>query len=506
MKMCFVFLCLYNFVWSSASFSWNTTTNLSDPGVTNEPTAQVVSNDLDQAIAIWSRYNGNWFVETAYSTNDGETWFAPLTDINPGTPASDPLPRVALNDNNAAIAVYNGSIHPFYSVDGGQNWAASATPLGAGITVQEPQIVLQGENHAIACWTGAGGAIQSAYSLDAGVNWTPSTGAFSGAGAAKSQVATNIIDESCLVYELGGLIQGFYSVDGGATWTESSPLNLSGSTASAPRLVLEDTGMAVAVWKRWDVSLAHTVIESVYSTDAGATWSSSQILSNPNEDADNPQVCLNSDGDTIVVWESVSGIHTIQYVHSFDGGFSFSSPIILSFPTDNSVTPDVSINDDGVSAIVYADTAEGIILASSSVDSGVTFSSPVALSSSTGIAGKPSLVVNGQDYAIAIWAIDKSSFYTVQTIYGNFFNVFLAQGVNKLLFQRDYVNRIFCDPMPDASLYRVYSDEYLTDMLYVGTVPEFFHHGQKKGASKTYYMTWADQFGEESSSAEVTTP
>lgn len=510
MKKWFILLCLYGEIWASPSIDWNSSINLSGPGATFAPVGEVVSNNLDQAIAIWARYTGNWVVETAYSPDDGTNWFAPNTEITSVAQALvNPTPRIAINDNNVAIAIFvdhdsQYKIQTAYSADGGQNWTTSSTPLDAQATVVlDPQIALQGENLAVACWEGLNGTIQGAFSSNGGVDWT-STGALSGIGASKPQVAINIVSEACLIYEIGGRIQGSYSVDAGATWTASTPAFLSDTTVSKPKVVLDDTGMAVAVWVRDDG--VHTVIESIYSLDSGATWSSPMTLSDPTEDADNPRVSLNSDGDTIVVWQS-QGAHTvIQYAYSFDGGFSFSSPIALSSPTKDSITPDVSINDDGVVAIVYVDSTDRVILGTSSPDAGVTFFPPVALSSTAGIVSSPSVSLNEQDNAQVIWTIEIGSVYTVQTISGNYFNVFLTQDVKKLLFQRDFVNRIFCDPMPEASLYRVYSDAALTNLLYEGTIPEFFHHGQKKGVRKTYYMTWADAFGEESSSVAVTTP
>lgn len=378
-------------------------------------------------------------------------------------------------------------------------------PLEASASeIKEPQVVLQGENHAIACWTGVNGQIKSGYSSDAGVNWTV-TGALSGNGASRPQAAINIIDEACIVYELSGKILGQYSVDGGATWTASVPLNLSDISAEKPKVVINDLGMAVVVWVRNNGM--HTIIESVFSSDGGASWSFPQILSNPNEDADNLKVCLNSDGNTIAVWQSYNGVHTtIQYAYSFDGGFSFSSNIELTSSSEDNVTPDVSLNDDGVVAIVYRNSLYHDILVCSSVDEGISFSPSVILSSSLGDAVNPSVIVNGQDYALVLWSIDRSSFYTVETICGNFFNVYLVQDRKTLLFQYDYVNRIFCDPVPEASLYRIYKDVDLTELLYQGNVPEFFEHGQKKGISKTYYVTWADLYGEESSSATISGP
>ena len=510
MKKWFILLCLCSEIWANASIDWNSPINLSGPGVMFEPVGEVVSNDVDQVIAIWARYNGNWIVETAFSTNDGRNWFSPDTEITSGMQSLvNPTPRIALNDNNVAIAIFADhdsqyEIKTAYSQDGGQNWITSATVLDAQATIiQDPQIALQGENLAVACWEGLNGAIHAAYSSNGGIDWTV-TGALSGIGASNPQVAINIVDEACLIYEIGGRIQGSYSVDAGAAWTASTPTFLSDTTVTKQKVALDDTGMAVAVWVRDNG--AHTVIESLYSMDSGATWSSSQVLSDPNEDADNPRVSLNSDGDTIVVWQSQDTHTVIQYAYSFDGGFSFSSPIALSSLANDSISPDVSINDDGVVAIVYVDITDQVILGSSSVDAGVTFFPPVALSSSGVSVGNPSVSLNGQDNAQVIWSIDTGSVYTVQTLFGNYFNVYLTQDVKKLLFQRDYVNRIFCDPMPDAFLYRVYSDAALTKLLYEGTVPEFFHHGQKKGAHRTYYMTWADSFGEESSSVEVTTP
>ncbi len=250
----------------------------------------------------------------------------------------------------------------------------------------------------------------------------------------------------------------------------------------------------------------HTVVESIYSMDSGASWSSPQQVSDPNGLAANPRISMNSDGNLVVVWESHGANTVIEYAYSFDGGFSFSSPIALSTPAENGIEPDVSINDDGIAAIVYTDVADQIIVGSSSVDTGVTFSDPVALSFSNGSPGSPSVYVNDQDNAQVLWAMDMNGQYTVQTINGNFFTVNLTQSTKKLLFQRDHVNKISCLPMPEASLYRVYSDLYLTQMLYEGTSPEFYHHGQKKGASKTYYMTWADSFFEESSSVAISTP
>lgn len=509
MRKFLIFLCLCNQISANTSFNWNTTTDLSKPGDTS--IGEVVSNGADQAIAIWSRFaGGNWVVETAYSTNNGISWFAPAI-ISRMQPSPNPLPRVVLNDSDVAIAVFetfdgtNYKIQQAYSADGGQNWTTPLTPLDEAATeIKEQQVALQGEGYAIACWTGVNGVIQGSYSIDGGATWT-TTGPLSAAGASSPQVAINIYEVAGLVYEIGGRIQGLYSVEGGATWLPSTPSFLSDITAEKPQIVINDSGMAVAVWVRNDGS--HSIIESVYSPDGGATWSSPQILSDPDEDADNPKVCLDINGDTVVVWQSNNGVHTrIQYANSFNGGILFSPSIELSSDGEDSINPAVSINDDGIAVIAYRDSTEHNILTCTSVDQGATFSVPVVLSSSLGDADKPSVVVNEQDYAIALWTIKRGPSYTIESIYGNFFNVDLTQGVKKLLFQKDYVNKIFCDPVPEASLYRVYSDPDLTDLLYEGVLPEFFHHGQKKGVSKTYFMTWSDMYGEESSPAEITGP
>lgn len=515
--MCFVFLCLVSSLWAGDSFTWNTTSILSEPGETTMPTAYVASNAVDGSVAIWSIYDesGKWTVATAFSANDGKNWFDPVTPITVTPSATiNPIAKVALNDNNVAISVFVSTdghgIQEAYSSDGGQNWFTQSLISSPTSTFTNPEIAMQGENLAIACWETSDGAIQTTYSTDGGATWSLAS-TLVASNAHNPQVAIDLYSEACLVYEstaesTAGQILGYTSEDGGQTWTASSTAISSNSPSTNPQIVLNDLSMVIAIWKR-TVS-GKTVIESAYSLDEGGNWSTPQIISDPLKNSLNANVSMDINGNAVVVWQSVEdGNNVIQYVSSSDNGYSFSTPYSLTSSLEDNVSPVVSINDDDeVAAIVYVNNTQNEIIACSSTDAGATFSTPHVIAYSSDGVSNPSVCVNDNDFADVVWSVDTDSTYTVETLYGNFFSVSLTQGKTKLLFQTDFVNHITCGSTPDVTLFRVYQDEDLTDMIYEGADPDFYDHGQIKGEEKTYYVTWVDEDGEESTSLDISTP
>jgi hypothetical protein len=500
--------------YAATDFTWNSTTNLSDIG-TQVPIGDVVSNGTNTAISIWARYSGStWVVESDYSTNNGENWNLPQTAIS-AISTSQPIPKISLNDSNYAVAVFQTfdgvntyTIQQAYTSDGGIHWTTSLSPLATSSdAITDPHVALEPENTAISVWTGSDGSghtiIQAKYSSDAGVTWS-SVLDLSSTGAQTPEVAINSTLEAVAIWENGGVIQYTSSTDGGETWSTVDNISLL-PDASEPKLAFCGIGNAVAVWKRNNGT--HDVVESSYSFNGGATWSDPIVISDDSQNADVPQVSMNDDGAVIITWQSDNGSPAaIQYAYSFNGGNAFSDPITLSPLTENCVEPKVSINDDGVASIVFTNATHHQIQVSSSLDEGETFTPVQNMSYSVGEATHPSVVVNDQDFAILFWSFQVDTSYITQSIYGNFFNVSFAQHVKKLLLQRDIVNELSWETIPDASLYRVYLDEDLTMQVYENPSPSYFDHGQKKGETKTYYVTWADFYGEESSAVEISGP
>lgn len=513
----FVALSFASLVHGSTNFTWNTTTNLSEASSAPPPLGKVVSNSVDTVIAVWSRYEAGWHLESAFSTNDGETWLSPETAIPPLSTLTQPSFGLALNDSNSAVLIYqtyDGSdyaIHSAYSSDGGITWTPSSSALQiSSQSLSDPEIAIQSENIALAVWTGRdatigpGSIIRTRYSDDGGATFSPST-SLSGEGASTPHVAVNTIQQAVAVWNQNGIIQSKYSVDRGGNWAPITPVSISASGSDKPCLAFTGSGNGCVAWRR---SVAgHEIIEAAYTYDGGASWSSPKPLSNLSEDADNPRISMNDNGTILVVWQSDNGTHTtIDYAYSQNGGESFSPSMVLSLPNENSAHPDVSLNDDGVGSIVFTNTTENSIQSRTTTDEGVTFTALENMTFSSGQASSPSVVVNEQDHAILLWTFLDHSSFTIQSLNGEFFLLSLKQKATDLLLQRDYVNIISWAPMPDASLYRVYRDELLTDKIYEGKNLIYYDHGMRKGKTKTYYVTWADFYGEESSPAEISGP
>lgn len=501
MLFCF-FLLLINVCFGINDFSWNSTTDLTTQSGTNfAPFGKIVSNDTDSAIAIWRIYrNGSWTIESAYSQNNGKTWYDPQEEIfsisqNIIVPALD----IAINDDDIAIAAYTSynasspsfkySLEEAYSNDAGNTWSTLNPPLEVSdYEILSPTLAIQGDGLGIVVWVETTDGLN--YHLNGkyfdGAVWNYSN--FIVSDGINPKISMNINQQAVVIWEDDGTIFTKHSVDAGENW--SLPTHSFFANGTTPQITMNNDGNTVAVWND------SGIIKSSYSWDGGNTWSDPQVLSSSG--ASVPKISSNSDGEIIVAWQRNNGIESC---FSSNGGLSFSIPIIIYA---DGIMPEVSLNDDGIASISFIDSHEEVLV-STTTNSGANFSFPVAISSSHGSAQNISLSVNNQDNALVLWSLEDTfeGSYKIQTLNGNMFHVNSEKLKKKLYLQTDLVNKITWDAMPDASIYRVYLDDELTNLIFEGNQTSFWDHGQKKGERKNYFVTWADFWGEESSAVEI---
>ena len=203
--------------------------------------------------------------------------------------------------NSATIGRYSSA------VDG--TWPAAVQQSASGATAASPRVAMSGDGQTIA------------------YTWTSDTGT-------------------------GPIVQTRFSKDAGATWT--GPTTRSAVDASDPRLAISDNGQVMAlVWKRQKVTPAATVVEFILSTDGGTTWTSPKELSNDGQNAERPVVAVSSDGSAVVfAWEWFDGSHTIaQTQYSTNSGANWTTAD-LTAAGQNANNPQVAVNSDG-STIAY---------------------------------------------------------------------------------------------------------------------------------------------------------
>ena len=175
---------------------------------------------------------------------------------------------------------------------------------------------------------------------------------------------------------------GLVFASGAAAATWSSPVNLSadGQDARFPQVAgSADGSKLTSVWEQW--GSGNSIIQASTSTDYGATWSNPFDLSDPGQDARDPQVTCSADGSKLIaVWSRYNGSKWIIQFRTNTSGSAWSpSPINLFADGQDAREPRVTCSADGSAlAVVWSDGNDSnwIIQASTSPDYGASWSSP----------------------------------------------------------------------------------------------------------------------------------
>lgn len=202
------------------------------------------------------------------------------------------------------------------------------------------------------------------------------------------------------------IIQSSTSLNGG-TW--STPVNLSanGADAYSPRLVIDSSGRATAVWSRDNGS--NLVVQSSTSLNGGA-WSSPVDLSAPGADSQNVEVSVTPSGLAVAVWtRSLSGVGDfIQTSTSLNGG-SWSSPANLTASGDQAGPPQVSVDANGLTTGLWSfwDGSNYRLQARTSLNGG-SWSTPVYISTTGGNIDYSVVTSDATGRATAVWLRDEA--------------------------------------------------------------------------------------------------
>jgi len=202
----------------------------------------------------------------------------------------------------------------------------------------------------------------------------------------------------------------------------SDSISPEGTGASNPQVAMDDNGNTVIVWKQYDGSGKHQVYKSEYRN--GAWTHPADLADNISSDgagaALDPQVAVNNSGDAVIVWQSVwDNIFKAEYLNG-----TWTSPENL---TDN-ISPDgtllaypprAAMDDNGNAVIVWrqADGSGNYQVYKAEYRNGVWTipSSPADSISPDGtlVYDSPQVAMNNNGNAIIVWTQSDGSNYQV---------------------------------------------------------------------------------------------
>ncbi len=296
-------------------------------------------------------------------------------------------------------------------------WTASAaaaptwlSPLNlseAGQNAGQPEVAVDSAGDAVAVWYRSDGSntiIQSA-ERPAGGAWSePVNLSEEGQNAEKPQVAVDPQGNAVAVWRRNDgskyRIQAATRPPGGA-WSEAVDLSEAGENASEPRVAIDSQGNAVAVWQR-PVGPS-TVVQSA-ERPAGGAWSAAVTISPSEKGASVPYVAVDPQGNAVAVWRYFDGTNLIIQSAERPAGGAWSAAVRISAEGQNAESPQVAVDPQGDAvAVWFREGGTEKIIQSAERPAGGAWSEPVNLSAEEQIAVEAQVAVDSQGDAVALW-------------------------------------------------------------------------------------------------------
>ena len=200
----------------------------------------------------------------------------------------------------------------------------------------------------------------------------------------------------CLV--LGG---GAGSAWAAPAWLAPQDLSAAGQDAYDPQVAFDGQGNAIAVWSRFDGT---NFIVQAAGRAAGGSFGAPQDLSAAGQKAGFPEVAVDGQGNAIAVWSRFDGTNFIVQAAARAAGGSFGAPQDLSAAGQKAGFSQVAVDGQGNAIAVWSrfDGTNFIVQAAARAAGG-SFGAPQDLSAAGQGAFNPQVAFDGQGNAIAVW-------------------------------------------------------------------------------------------------------
>ena len=126
--------------------------------------------------------------------------------------------------------------------------------------------------------------------------------------------------------------------------TRPSNLSAAGENATAPQVAVDADGDAVFTWARFD-GADHRV--QARARSAAGTLSAVQTLSSAGQDAGRPQVAVDADGDAVLTWLRSDGTNYRIQARARSAAGTLSAVQTVSAAGQDAFDPQVAVDADG---------------------------------------------------------------------------------------------------------------------------------------------------------------
>lgn len=352
----------YTWSFTAADGAWNTAELIETNNAGGARAPQIAVDAAGRALAVWEQFEDSRHKIWA-NRFDGTSW-EEAEIIETGTGGTASAPDVAINAGGQAFAVWtqfdgtrdNVSVNRF---DGSAWETAEVIDVDDGGSSRAPQIAIDAAGRAIVVWAQFDG---SWYRILArrfdGSNWgaaelieADNSGRLGDASA--PQIVLDANGRALAVWEqFDGSRNNIWSnrFDGSAWGTPGRIQTDVASDASAPQIAINPDGQAFAVWTQSDGTR-----DNIWANrfDGNAWGAAEQIETDNAGGASNPQIALNADGRAVAVWQQSDGARNNIWANRFDGSAWRAAEQIETDNAGSAVSPQVALDAKGRALAVW---------------------------------------------------------------------------------------------------------------------------------------------------------
>lgn len=189
-------------------------------------------------------------------------------------------------------------------------------------------------------------------------------------------------------------------------WGTAILLETTNESATFPRIAVDGSGNAIAVWQQTDATTERISIwANRYIADTG--WETAQLLETDDTgDAVGPQIALDPNGNGLAVWQQSDGTRTNIWAKHFTAGTTSwgTTDLIESDNTGDAVTPQVALDPNGNGIAVWRqfDGTQYHIMANI-YTAGAGWGTAQTIESNSGDALAPQIALDSTGNGIAVW-------------------------------------------------------------------------------------------------------
>lgn len=258
-----------------------------------------------------------------------------------------------------ALAAYSWS----FTTDSGTGaWNTTTDQVSSSSFVYQPydvSVVMDASGNGMAIWSQGDGTANSSvfanYYTESTASWGTATeiDLNDTADATKPAIGVDGSGNVMAVWQQSdGTAESIYYnlyTKSSSSWGGATLLDSTNNPASVPKVVMNTSGNAVAVWRQSDGTY-----QSIYSSTYTGTWSAQALLESANFTAYEPSLAMNGDGDAVATWRQGDGSDSNIYAAVYTASAWGTAAAIDSVTTDASDSvPQVAINNTGNAVVLW---------------------------------------------------------------------------------------------------------------------------------------------------------